>query len=508
MKVAIIGGGPAGLATLRFLAHAHEHFPIPPIEVRLFEAEAQVGGTFSYRVYEDAELVSSKYLTAFSDFRLPNDAPDFVTPQVYVQYLKDYISHFNLGSMIELKTKVVKVRRRPANFGHIIDLSSESGPFRWECDAVAVCSGINVNPIIPYIEGIERIGTVIHSSRLKSRAQFGESTNVYIMGAGETGMDLAYLAVTSAAKTVTLCHRDGFFCAPKIIPMPQVMGRGKSTIPNKPVDTSVASLFDTAYVHPKLQRSQLLWTYYDRWIKYMHKMISGTEEGPDQWVGQMSPSRKYMDSILLCKSDKALPYLNVGKRSKSLANRIRSSFMNVKIKDTGGKKIDVMTWPESIDVDGILQFKKEITDDTTIPKEQLKPDVLVFATGYTREFPFLDNDYPSVSQTNVRGIYKEGDVTLGYIGFVRPAIGAIPPLAELQAQLWVLRLLQHEYPNEVPVTRDPNAVKPYDLDYQLHPRGSYSFFETKRAVDHESYAYQLALDMGSAPRALHVMKKG
>ncbi|KAM0269673.1 hypothetical protein ACHAPA_003878 [Fusarium lateritium] len=508
MKVAIIGGGPAGLATLRFLAHAHEHHPIPPIEVRLFEAEAQVGGTFSYRVYEDAELVSSKYLTAFSDFRLPDDAPDFVTPQVYVQYLNDYIAHFNLGSMIELKTKVDKIHRGQANFGHIIDLSSESGSFRWECDAVAVCSGINVNPIIPYIEGTERIGTVIHSSRLKSRAQFGENTNVYIMGAGETGMDLSYLAVTSAAKTVTLCHRDGFFCAPKIIPMPQVMGCGTSTIPNKPVDTSVASLFDTAYVHPKLQRSQLLWTYYDRWIKYMHKMISGTEEGPDQWVGQMSPSRKYMDSILLCKSDKALPYLNVGKRSESVANRIRSSFMNVKIKDTDGKKIDVMTWPERIDSDGVVQFKTEVPNDTAIPEEQLKPDVLVFATGYTREFPFLDNDYPSVAQTDVRGIYKEGDVTLGYIGFVRPAIGSIPPLAELQAQLWVLRLLQHEYPSEVPNSRDPNALEPYEIDYQLHPRGSYSFFETKRAVDHESYAYQLALDMGSAPRALHVMKKG
>jgi dimethylaniline monooxygenase (N-oxide forming) len=80
--------------------------------------------------------------------------------------------------------------------------------------------------------------------------------------------------------------------------MPQVMGRGTTTIPNKPVDTSVASLFDTAYVHPRLQRSQLLWTYYDRWIKYMHRMISGTEEGPDQWVGQMSPSRKYMDSSM------------------------------------------------------------------------------------------------------------------------------------------------------------------------------------------------------------------
>lgn len=258
----------------------------------------------------------------------------------------------------------------------------------------------------------------------------------------------------------------------------------------------------------------------------MHKFISGTEEGPDQWVGQMSPDRKYMDSskyppfprsidtlaniliVLLCKSDKALPYMSVGKRSQSLGNRIRSFFMNVKIEDTKGKKIDVMTWPTSIDRDGNMQFDNKLPSDSTIPKEQLKPDVLVFATGYTRDFPFLDNDYPTVAQTNIREIYKEGDVTLGYIGFVRPSIGAIPPLAELQAQLWVLHLLQHKYPKEVPAVPDSNAIESYDLEYRLHPRGNYSFYETKRAVDHESYAYQLALDIGSAPKARSVMKKG
>ncbi|KPA44802.1 dimethylaniline monooxygenase [Fusarium langsethiae] len=489
MKVAIIGGGPAGLATLRFLAHAHEYFPIPPIEVRLFEAEAQIGGTFAYRVYEDAELVSSKYLTAFSDFRLPKDAPDFVTPEVYVKYLKDYATHFDLWPMIECNTKVDKVRRGKHSMGHVLELTQESGPFQWKCDAVAVCSGINVKPVIPYIEGIERIETVLHSSRLKTRAQFGENTNVYIMGAGETGMDLAYLAVTSAAKTITLCHRDGFFCAPKIIPIPRVRGSSdSSTVPNKPVDTSVASLFDTAYVHPKLQNSQLLWNYYDTWIKNMHTFISGTEEGPDQWVGQMSASRKYADSILFCKSDKALPYMNVGKRSTSWANRVRSAYINVEIKDTEGKKIDVISWPEKIDRDGLMNFGKTLPSDSVISTEQRKPDVLVFATGFTREFPFLDKEYPSVSQTNVRG--------------------AIPPLAELQAQLWVLRLLQDRYPKEVPSTRDPDALEPYELDYQLHARGSYSFWDTKRGVDHESYAYQLALDMGSAPCAWTVMKKG
>ncbi|KAM0417049.1 hypothetical protein ACHAPT_012955 [Fusarium lateritium] len=498
MKVAVVGGGPAGLATLKFLAYAHEYFPIPPIEVRLFESEPDIGGTFSYRVYEDAELVSSKYLTAFSDFRLPEDAPDFVTPDVYVKYLKAYATAFELWSMIECHTQVDQVRRGANEVGHVVSLRCKgTGKLtEWACNAVAVCTGLNVNPLIPDIKGIERVPSVLHSSQLKTRAQFGEDTNVYIMGAGETGMDLAYLAVTSKAKS--------------IIPIPQVMGHSKadpSGHPNKPVDTSVASLFDTAYVHPKLQKSQLLWTYYDRWIKKMHWLISGTEEGPDQWVGQMSADRKYMDSILLCKSDKALPYMNVGKRSNSWVNRMRTRFMNVPIRDNQGKKIEVVTWPKSIDENGLVVLDK-LQTDSVLPDHQLKPDVMVFATGYTRGFPFLSSDYPCVSQTNVRGVYKDGDVTLGYIGFVRPAIGAIPPLAELQAQFWVLRLLQDWFPKEVHRQIESNALVPYDLDYQLHPRGSYSFFETKRAVDHESYAYQLALDMGSAPTATYMLKKG
>jgi dimethylaniline monooxygenase (N-oxide forming) len=60
MKVAVIGGGPAGLTTLKFLLEAHNYFPIPPIEARLFEAESEIGGTFVYRVYEDAEVNSSQ----------------------------------------------------------------------------------------------------------------------------------------------------------------------------------------------------------------------------------------------------------------------------------------------------------------------------------------------------------------------------------------------------------------------------------------------------------------
>lgn len=56
MRVAVVGGGPSGLATLKYLKTAHLYFDIDPIDATLYEAEPSIGGTFVYRVYEDAEV--------------------------------------------------------------------------------------------------------------------------------------------------------------------------------------------------------------------------------------------------------------------------------------------------------------------------------------------------------------------------------------------------------------------------------------------------------------------
>ena len=45
--------------------------------------------------------------------------------------------------------------------------------------------------------------------------------------------------------------------------------------------------------------------------------------------------------------------------------------------------------------------------------------------GYDREFSYLDGDYPGLGHANVRGIYKEDDVSVGFVGYVRPSIGEL-----------------------------------------------------------------------------------
>lgn len=88
---------------------------------------------------------------------------------------------------------------------------------RWDCDAVAVCSGLHVEPNIPEIGGIENMKSVIHSSKFKARRQFNGCKTVMVVGCGETGADVAYLAATHPdVDRVVLCHRDGVHFAPKV----------------------------------------------------------------------------------------------------------------------------------------------------------------------------------------------------------------------------------------------------------------------------------------------------
>ena len=52
-----------------------------------------------------------------------------------------------------------------------------------------------------------------------------------------------------------------------------------------PIDVSRASLFDTAYVHPWLRNSSLLWKYYDLYLRWILWVSWGTTHGYDQWIG-------------------------------------------------------------------------------------------------------------------------------------------------------------------------------------------------------------------------------
>ncbi|KAK3694510.1 hypothetical protein B0T22DRAFT_416637 [Podospora appendiculata] len=513
MRVAVIGAGPSGLVTLKYLKTAHQYFPmLKPIEAALFESESTVGGVFSQRVYEDAELVSSRFLTSFSDFRPNEDEPDFLSAERYNAYLRGYCDHFDLWPDINLSTRVVSVRRRPGG-GHVVHyrrtdaMDGSVSDMTYECDAIAVCTGLHVVPNIPALPGIERVPVVKHSADFKQRAEFGTNKTVVILGTGETGIDVAHLAVTSETRRVVLCHRDGFLGAPKRIPNPvwfPILGRKAN--PDRvelPVDVSwQAPLFDSMYLHPLIRDNLFTWNVYDWGIKVSNWLVSGTYHGVDQWVGGISKERFHVSKLFFNKgAPKALPYISAPYRKTNLLERIRSSILQMPIDAIpAGRTIDLAPWPTHIDASGTLHFSNNGKPEYARMQSlaPTKPDVLIFATGYRQEFPFFHNSaYPLPADTDVRSIFCREDPTVGFIGFVRPGYGAIPPLAELQAQLW---LLAQVAPDTVARLREEDDVH-WRLRSQPGARVTYG-------VDHETYAYQLALDLGAAPGFFDVVRAG
>ena len=125
--------------------------------------------------------------------------------------------------------------------------------------------------------------------------------------------------------------------------------------------------------------------------------------------------------------------------------------------------------------------------------------MIVFATGYGVRFPFLSPTLAcggaaaraAGSQRAERGaehalpsehlVVEPHAPRLARIGFVRPNVGAIPPMAEMQVLWWIERLRGR--------TRHQRAPPSYGL---LGRKLAYG-------VDYGNYMHQLAAEIGAAP---------
>ena len=184
--------------------------------------------------------------------------------------------------------------------------------------------------------------------------------------------------------------------------------------------------------------------------------------------------------------------------SLPLIDRIRRSIVHTDFPPPS-RILDIAPIPSHFSSDGIAHFpindRPESVRINSMPP--IKPDVVILATGYIPSFPFLTHSdnannrpYPSSHDADVRQIWKRDDPTIGFIGFIRPGLGAIPPLAEMQSILFTSHLLNLIPASNLPLS--PDDEWHYRLLHRPDARVTYG-------VEHESYAYQLAKDIGIAP---------
>jgi len=219
-SVAVIGAGPHGLSALKALLELG-------IPADAFERASDLGGNWNFggpssRVYESTHLISSKPFTQFPDYPMPDEYPDYPNHRQVKTYFDGYAEHFGLRERISFNTAVISVT---ATTGGAL---STTGEPRWDVtvetangatrtlryDAVVVANGHNWNPKTPTYPGIEDFaGRVLHSADYKSADQI-RGHHVLVVGAGNTGCDIAVESAQNAAATFHSTRR-GYYYNPK-----------------------------------------------------------------------------------------------------------------------------------------------------------------------------------------------------------------------------------------------------------------------------------------------------
>ncbi|MCM4081578.1 flavin-containing monooxygenase [Paractinoplanes hotanensis] len=211
--VCVIGAGASGLAAIKNLREAG-------FEVDCYERETSVGGAWNWRhdrspVYAGTHVITSRPLTEFPDFPMPDTWPDYPDHRKVLSYLERYSAHFGLETSVWFGTEVVSVA--PAGDGRwdVTTQSTGGGSSRVQRYAgVVVANGHNWSPARPEIPGDFR-GQVIHSAQYKDPAQL-RGRKVLVIGGGNTGCDIAVEAAQQAG-TVWHSTRRGYWYAPKYL---------------------------------------------------------------------------------------------------------------------------------------------------------------------------------------------------------------------------------------------------------------------------------------------------
>jgi len=210
LPVAVIGAGPSGLAALRAVSKRG-------LDVVGFEAHNDVGGLWNIgnpasTVYESAHLISSRTTTEFAEFPMPDRTPDYPGHRHLLDYFRSYAKAYGLHDRIRFNTRVTSAV--PSGGGWKVAWEGPEGAGSGHFSAVVVATGTLHTPFQPSFRG-EFSGEIRHSAQYKDAVELA-GKRVLIVGAGNSGCDIAVDAVHHAA-AVDISVRRGYYFVPKYV---------------------------------------------------------------------------------------------------------------------------------------------------------------------------------------------------------------------------------------------------------------------------------------------------
>ncbi|MEV4329750.1 NAD(P)/FAD-dependent oxidoreductase [Streptomyces sp. NPDC049597] len=197
--VYVVGGGPGGLAAAAALRRRG-------VRAVVLEKSGSVGASWRGH-YDRLRLHTTRGLSSLPGLAMPRSFGRWVARDDVVRYLETYAEHHELD--VVTGVEVSRVERADAGW-----LLRASGGRELTGRAVVVATGYNHTPHVPSWPGLEGYGDgLVHASRYRDAAPY-VGKDVLVVGAGNTGAEIAVDLAAGGAAHVRLAIRT----VPHILP--------------------------------------------------------------------------------------------------------------------------------------------------------------------------------------------------------------------------------------------------------------------------------------------------
>lgn len=211
VRVCVIGAGPSGITAAKNLLQAGIQ------NIVVYEKNNQVGGNWVYSeevghssVYETAHIISSKALSQYHDYPMPDHYPDYPSHRLLKDYFQGYAEHFGVLPYIQFNTEVAQCVQQPNKTWQVTLTDGRMETF----DHLLVANGHHWNPQYPHYEGTFE-GELTHSHHYRTNLPY-QGKRVLVIGGGNSACDIA-VDVARHARFVGISWRRGYYIIPKIV---------------------------------------------------------------------------------------------------------------------------------------------------------------------------------------------------------------------------------------------------------------------------------------------------
>ncbi len=400
----VLGAGSAGLIAAKELKGAG-------FDVRIFDKNKNIGGIWSSLPWKTYTLTSSKWVTEYGCYPMPEDFPDFLTNEHMLEYLDAFADRYELKPLIEFEQRVQSIdKNKDGSLRVTTNLGEYDG-----IDYVAISCGLHGTPFIPEYQGLDRFqGNTTHSSTYQTAEKF-KGKKLLCVGLGESGVGLISELSTVTDKLVV--SSEGVAIAPRVIkgsqnPFDQMQfwQVGRLMIGYQEVLTSGLSWYFRRIPRllKKFNVTRCLKFYSDYSVKF---------EDFEQWFPKaLIPNHFHV---------KFWAKPNTQGLSGNLTRCNAPSDDIFYLIKTG--KIIPKGRVKSFDSNGVY------FEDGSFQEV----DTVIFNTGYkpgSHHINFPD-DWTYNHADLFKGCIHPQTPNLAFIGMVRPTIGSIPAMAEMHARI-------------------------------------------------------------------------